>query len=231
MKIISGRYHFQIGFTESHGAEQNDKDKGRDEEGVGSGKIKKSKEIRKGPLTLTFSGGWVNNARGTQPRRAGMDSQSAIIKRHGCVYSGICLFPPFPPLNPDAMRFLSYFSTTIPPGDLYTFSSGSKRRACERQKKTEGGERETSGRRSRKNHDAIIFVPARERILRPSDLDRWTEEEKKEHRKAEGQKKGLTSSSGRVRDKDVKVVEGDEIYCSEIWGEMLTSSHHGTARH
>lgn len=43
---------------------------------------------------------------------------------------------------PDAMRFLSYFSTTIPPGDLYTFGSESKRRAsCERQKKTEGGER------------------------------------------------------------------------------------------
>lgn len=70
-----------------------------------------------------------------------MDSQSAIIKRHGCVYSGICLFPPFPPLDSDAMRFLSYFSTTIPPRDLYTFGSGAKRRACERQKKTEGGER------------------------------------------------------------------------------------------
>lgn len=36
---------------------QNDKDKGRDEEGAGSGKIKKSKEIRKGLPTLTFSGG------------------------------------------------------------------------------------------------------------------------------------------------------------------------------
>lgn len=67
-----------------------------------------------------------------------MNSQSAIIKRHGCVYSEICLFPP---LNTDAVRFLSYFSTTIPPGDLYTFGSGSKRRVCERQKKTEGGER------------------------------------------------------------------------------------------
>lgn len=141
VKIISERYHSQIGFTVSHEVEQNDKNKGRDEEGAGSGKIKKSKEIRKGLPTLTFSGGWVNNARGTQPRRAGMDSQSGIIKRYGCVYSGICLFPPFPPLNPDAMRFLSYFSTTIPPGDLYTFGFRSKRRACERQKKTEGGER------------------------------------------------------------------------------------------
>lgn len=123
---------------------------------------------------------------------------------------------------------LSYFSTTIPPGNLYTFGSGSKRRACERQRKTEGGEiereREKRRRRSRKNHDAIIFVPARERILRPSGLDRWTEEKKKERRKSEGQKEGLTSSSGRVRDKDVKVVEGDEIYRSEIWGETLTSS-------
>lgn len=79
-------------------------------------------------------------------------------------------------------------------------------------------------RRSGKNHDAIIFVPARERILRPSGLDRWTEKEKEERRKAEGQKEGLTSSSGRVRDKDVKVVGGDEIYRSEIWGETLTSS-------
>lgn len=68
--------------------------------------------------------------------------------------------------------------------------------------------REARRRRSRKNHDAIIFVPARERILRSSGLDRWTEKEKKERRKAEGQKEGLTSSSGRVRDKDVKVVEG-----------------------
>lgn len=49
-------------------------------------------------------------------------------------------FHRFLPLNPDAMRFLSYFSM-IPPGDLYTFGSGSKRRVCERQKKTEGGER------------------------------------------------------------------------------------------
>lgn len=98
-KIISGRYHFQIGFTESHEVEQNDKNKGWDEEGAGSGKIKKSKEIRKGLPTLTFSGGWVNNARGIQQRRAGMNSQSATIKRHGCVYSGICLFPPFPPLT------------------------------------------------------------------------------------------------------------------------------------
>lgn len=120
-------------------------------------------------------------------RRAGMDPQSAIIKRRGCVYSGICLFPPFPPLDPDATRFLSYFSTTIPPGDLYTFSSGLKRRACERQKKTRDGERERKRgegrverrrRRSRKNHDAIIFVPARERILRPSGPGRWTEEER-----------------------------------------------------
>jgi len=31
-----------------------------------------------------------------------------------------------------------------------------------------------------KNHDAIIFVPARERILRPSGSGRWTEEKKKE---------------------------------------------------
>lgn len=75
-------------------------------------------------------------------RRAGMNPQSAIIKRRGCVYSGICLFPPFPPLDPDATRFLSYFSTTILPGDLYTFSSGLKRRACKRQKKTRDDERE-----------------------------------------------------------------------------------------
>lgn len=57
MEIIRGRYHFQIGFTESHEVGQNDKDKGRDEEGAGSGKIKKSKEIRKELPTLTFSGG------------------------------------------------------------------------------------------------------------------------------------------------------------------------------
>jgi len=125
------------------------------------------------------------------------------------------------------MRFLSYFST-IPPEDLYTFGSGSKRRTCERQKKTEGRkrererERETRKRRSRKNHDAIIFVPARERILRPVSIA--GPRRKRRNRKAEGQKEGLTSSSGRVRDKDVKVVEGDEIYRSEIWGETLTSS-------
>jgi len=55
--IISGKYHFQIGFTQLHEVRQNDKDKGRDEEGAGSGKIKKSKEIRKELPTLTFSGG------------------------------------------------------------------------------------------------------------------------------------------------------------------------------
>lgn len=93
------------------------------------------------------------------------------------------------PLDPDATRFLSYFSTTISPEDLYTFSSGLKRRACKRKtgdskrerKRGRGRERgrvERRQRRSRKNHDAIIFVPARERILRPSGPDRWTEEEK-----------------------------------------------------
>jgi len=101
------------------------------------------------------------------------------------------------------------------------------RMAKEREREREGrgeGERkrETRRRTCRKNHDAIIFVPARELILRPSSLDHWTEEKKKERRKTEGKKEGLTSSSGRVRDKDVKVVEGDEMYHSEIWGETLT---------
>jgi len=57
MIIIRGRYHFQIGFTESHKVGQNDKDKRQDEEGASNGKIKTSKEIRKGLPTLTFSGG------------------------------------------------------------------------------------------------------------------------------------------------------------------------------
>lgn len=87
------------------------------------------------------------------------------------------------PLDPDATRFLSYFSTTISPEDLYTFSSGLKRRACKKKtgdskRERKRGRVERRQRRSRKNHDAIIFVPARERILRPSGLGRWTEEEK-----------------------------------------------------
>lgn len=89
---------------------------------------------------------------------AGVDPQSAIIKRRGCVYSGICLFLPFPPLDPDAMRFLSYFSTTIPPGDLYTFSSELKRRVCERQKKTRDSERKKErkgGRRWREDDEGV----------------------------------------------------------------------------
>lgn len=53
------------------------------------------------------------------------------------------------------------------------------------------GHEKESRRKKRKNHDAIIFVPARERILRPSSPSRWTEEEteqrKLRERKAEGQ--------------------------------------------
>lgn len=45
-------------------------------------------------------------------------------------------------------------------------------------KKGEMREQRRDQRRTRKNHDAIIFVPARERILRPSG--RWTEERKEE---------------------------------------------------
>lgn len=56
-EIIGGRCHSQIGFAGAHEVGQNDKDKRRDEEGAGNGKIKKSKEIRKGLPTLTFSGG------------------------------------------------------------------------------------------------------------------------------------------------------------------------------
>lgn len=55
------------------------------------GKIKKSEEIRN-PTALTFSGGWVNNAHGTQATDLGVDPQSGTIKSRGCVYSGICLF-------------------------------------------------------------------------------------------------------------------------------------------
>lgn len=61
----------------------------------------------------------------------------------------------------------------------------SKRRATEGEKNRERErEREkTRGRQgSSKNHDAIIFVPARERILRPSGSGRWTEEKKKKPR-------------------------------------------------
>lgn len=119
-----------------------------------------------------------------------MDPQSAVIKRRGCVYSGICLFPPFPPArNPDAAEiFILFFDDDLSrPEDLYTFGFRSKGRAhqkkigikdIERKKERKGGagRRERGRRRSSKNHDAIIFVPARERILRSSSPDRWTEE-------------------------------------------------------
>lgn len=108
--------------------------------------------------------------------------------------------------------FILFFDDDLSrPGNLYTFGSESQRKKRRRrwasgkteENKSEGGtERKDAGEserrgRSRKNHDAIIFVPARERILRPSGPDRWTEERKeKEHKKTEGQEEGLTSSSG-----------------------------------
>lgn len=141
-KIINGRYHFQIEFTESREAEQNDKNKGRDGEGAGSGKIKKSKEIRKGLPTLTFSGGWVNNARGTQPRRAGDGFTKCHHKEARMCLFGNLPFSTVSPAQPGCHEiFILFFDDDLAWGFIYFLGSGSTRRACERQKKTEGGER------------------------------------------------------------------------------------------
>lgn len=61
----------------------------------------------------------------------------------------------------------------------------------------------------------FLFQPV-ERVLRSSTLGQWTKEEsneraprkneKKKQAGAETREKGLASSSGKVRDKDVKVV-------------------------
>lgn len=114
-----------------------------------------------------------------------MDPQSGAIKRRGCVYSGICLFPFsfFSFLLPllrhrgrATARFLSYsrrrsrriYALSVVGG---TTEEGGRERGTETsrveiEESEKDGEKE--GGKRRKNHDAIIFVPARERILSSS---------------------------------------------------------------
>lgn len=89
---------------------------------------------------------------------------------------------------------------------------------CKKGKGWEKEERLRSYRDNRgwvRNHEAIIFISARGRVLRSSTLGQWTKEEyerarrkneKKKQAGGETREEGLASSSGKVRDKDVKVV-------------------------
>lgn len=80
--------------------------------------------------------------------------------------------------------FILFFRGRSRPGNLYTFDLRIEKEGERATAENRGIERgEEKRRRTGKNHDAIIFVPARERILRPSGPDRWTEEEKKKSRK------------------------------------------------
>lgn len=146
------------------------------------GKIKKGEEEIRRQAALTFSGGWVNNAHGTQATGSGEVVGSAKWRHKEarmCLFGNLpFLFSFFPLLhhwNRATARFLSLFPATIPK-DLCPLGRGAteergrgrgsrqSRNSGEREGWVEGG---LKGKR-RKNHDAIIFVPARERILSSS---------------------------------------------------------------
>lgn len=75
----------------------------------------------------------------------------------------------------DPARGFIYFRPWIEEEGARATEENRKGKERERERERKQGREQ---RRRRKNHDAIIFVPARERILRSSG--RWTEERKEE---------------------------------------------------